>query len=158
MIALDPYMLVKLLHVLSSTVVFGTGIGTAFQMLMAHRDGRPVVVARVAVQVVWADWWFTTPAVIVQPLSGFALLHMAGYSLFEPWIAASLVLYGIAGAAWIPVVFIQRNMRDLAETAVAAGTDLPPAYHRQFRRWFILGWPGFGAVLLIFALMVVKPG
>ncbi|MCW0180745.1 MAG: DUF2269 domain-containing protein [Zavarzinia sp.] len=154
----DAYTLVKLLHILSSTVLFGTGIGTAFQMLMSARDGRPEVVARVAAQVVWADWWFTTPAVVVQPVSGLALVHLAGYSLGEPWLLASLALYAVAGAAWLPVVVIQRRLRDLAETAAAAGLPLSQAWRRLFRLWFLLGWPGFGAVVGIFALMVIRPG
>ncbi|PWR18603.1 DUF2269 family protein [Zavarzinia aquatilis] len=154
----DAYTLVKLLHILSSTILFGTGIGTAFQMLMATRDGRPEVVARVADQVVRADWWFTTPAVIVQPISGLALVHLAGYSLGETWLLASLALYAVAGAAWLPVVVIQRRLRDLAAASAQAGAPLSPAWHRLFRWWFLLGWPGFGAVIGIFALMVIRPG
>lgn len=153
----DTFTVVKLLHILSSTVLFGTGLGTAFQMLMAHRSGDPRVVARVAAQVVQADWWFTTPAVIVQPVSGLALVHLAGYRVEEPWLAAALGLYLLAGAAWLPVVGLQRRMRDLAAAAAVAGMPLPPAYHRLFRRWFLLGWPGFASVLAIFVLMVLRP-
>lgn len=153
----DTFTLVKLLHILSSTVIFGTGLGTAFQMLMAHRGGDPAVIARVAAQVVMADWWFTTPAVLVQPVSGLALVHLAGYDLAEPWLLASIGLYAVAGAAWVPVVFIQRRLRDLAAAAAVRGGPLPAAYHRLFRLWFLLGWPGFLSVLAIFTLMVLRP-
>ena len=97
-------------------------------------------------------------SVIVQPVSGLALIHLAGYSLGEPWLLASLALYAVAGAAWLPVVVIQRRLRDLAETAAAAGLPLSRAWRRLFRLWFLLGWPGFGAVVGIFALMVIRPG
>ena len=57
---MDPYLLAKWLHILSSTVLFGTGIGTAFQMVMAIRTRQAETVASVASAVVVADWVFTT--------------------------------------------------------------------------------------------------
>lgn len=153
----DVYLALKLLHILSSTVLFGTGLGTAFSMWRAHRHGDPRVVAVVARNVVLADWVFTTPAVIVQPLTGLALIHLLGYPLTAPWLLASVVLYAIVGACWLPVVGLQRRMRQLADAAVARGEPLPGPYHRCFRLWFALGWPAFLGVIAIFALMVWKP-
>lgn len=153
----EMYLALKLLHILSSTVLFGTGLGTAFSMWRAHRQGDPRVVAAVARNVVLADWVFTTPAVIVQPLTGLALIHLLGYPLTAPWLLASFVLYGIVGACWLPVVGLQLRMRRLADAAVARGEPLSGPYHRYFRLWFALGWPAFLGVIAIFALMVWKP-
>ena len=147
------YLAVRVIHIVSATVLFGTGLGTAFQMWMAHRSGDIRVIATVAANVVRADFWFTTPAIIVQPLTGFALMQLAGFDPFSPWLVVAYVLYFVAGACWLPVVWIQMRLRDLA----AGDATLPPAYHRLFKIWFWLGWPAFSAVLAIFWLMVAKP-
>lgn len=157
MIGFDLYGEVKVLHILGATVLLGTGLGTAFQMSMAHRSGSPAVVARVARQTVIADWLFTTPAVILQPVTGLILATLTGVSLFEPWLSVSIGLYLFTGACWLPVVWIQDRMARLAAEAVRAGTPLPVRYYRLFRIWFILGWPAFLAVLGIVHLMVLKP-
>lgn len=154
---MTAYLLLKTVHVLSAALLFGTGLGTAFFMWFTHRSGDVAAVARVARLTVRADAWFTAPAVVVQPLSGFAMAHWAGFGLELPWIQASLALYLLAGACWIPVLFLQRRARDLAIAAVRDGTPLPPAYHRAMRAWFVLGWPAFLAVLAIYGLMVAKP-
>jgi uncharacterized membrane protein len=107
--------------------------------------------------VVIVDFVFTATAVIVQPLTGATLAHVLGFSLREPWIVSSFVLYLFVGACWLPVVWIQIRLRDLARAARDAGTPLPPRYHRLFRIWFILGWPAFAGVIAIFALMIAKP-
>jgi uncharacterized membrane protein len=151
------YFAVKFLHILGATVILGTGAGIAFFMLAAHRSGDAVFIARTAAIVVIADFMFTATAVAVQPVTGYLLLRQTGLSLAEGWVVASLVLYGVAGAFWLPVVWMQMRMRDLAATAAAAGTPLPPAYHRLFRLWFAFGFPGFGSVLLIVWLMIAKP-
>jgi len=151
------YLILKLVHILSATVLFGTGLGTAFSMWRAHSSADPHVIAVVARNVALADWWFTTPAAIVQPLTGFALVHLAGFSLSSPWLVLTLALYVFIGACWIPVVWLQLRMRDLAREAAAASQPLSPLYHRYFRIWFVLGWPAFISVLLLFGLMVLKP-
>lgn len=147
----------KLIHILGATVLFGTGLGIAFFMWMAHRTRDPAVVAHTAGIVVIADAAFTASAVVVQPVSGALLAWAIGYSLWESWIAASLALYGFVGACWLPVVWIQAQMRNLARAAAEAGTALPARYHRLFRIWFALGWPAFIGVIAIFVLMIFKP-
>jgi uncharacterized membrane protein len=153
----SAYLVLKLAHILSATVLFGTGLGTAFQMWAANRSGDARTIADAAATVVKADVWFTTPAVIVQPLTGLALVHLAGFGLRAPWLVAAYLLYLLAGACWLPVVWIQLRMRDLARQALLRQAALPALYHRLFRVWFLLGWPAFGAVLGIFWLMVTKP-
>jgi uncharacterized membrane protein len=153
----DWYFTLKLLHILSSTVLFGTGIGTAFSMWAANRGRDPRVIAAVTRNVVLADWLFTTPAVIAQPLTGFALVYLLGYSLTSPWLLTSIALYGFVGACWFPVIGLQLRMRNLARHAVTNGEALLPAYDRYYRLWFLLGWPAFVGVIGIFALMVWKP-
>ena len=157
MASFDVHLLLKLIHLLGAAVLFGTGLGIAFFMLMAHRTGDAAAIAATARVVVIADTLFTASAVIAQPLSGAALAHLAGYSLLEPWIAASLALYVLVGACWLPVVWIQIRLRRLAAEAAARGAALPPQYRRLFGVWFLLGWPAFAGVLAIFALMVWKP-
>ncbi len=154
---MDLYTIIKYVHVISSTVIFGTGLGTAFQMWTAHRRGDVGAIAVVARNVVRADWYFTTPAVIVQPLSGAAMMHLAGFEITDGWIAASLALYALTGACWLPVVWLQVRAARLAEQAAASGQALPKAYHDALRLWFFLGWPAFIAVLAIFWLMLAKP-
>jgi uncharacterized membrane protein len=154
---IDLYLALKLAHVLSSTVLFGTGLGIAFFMWMAHRTRDPALIAHTARVVVIADAVFTATAVVVQPLTGFALIAAAGHSPFEPWIVLSLALYVLVGACWLPVVWIQAQLRQLAAAAAASGGPLPDRYQRLFRAWFILGWPAFIGVMAIFALMIARP-
>lgn len=146
----------KTLHILSMVLLFGTGLGSAFYKWMADRSG---VVAHIAVtnrHVVRADWLFTTPTVIFQPLSGWGLAHLAGWPLSTPWLAASLALYALAGACWLPVVGLQIRMRTLSQAAAAAHTALPPTYWRLARVWFWLGVPAFMAMVGLVILMVAK--
>jgi len=150
-------LVLKLVHLLGAAVLFGTGLGIAFFMYMAHRTGDAATIAATARTVVIADAMFTLNAVIAQPVSGAALALSIGYSMWEPWIALSLALYAVIGLCWLPVVGIQLRLRELAAAAARAGTPLPDAYHRLFRIWFALGWPAFLGVIAIFALMIFKP-
>jgi len=151
------YFVLKFLHIVGAAVLLGTGSGIAFFMLMAHVSRDVAFTARTAGVVVLADTVFTATAVLVQPLTGYLLLRQIGVSLFDGWVVASLILYGVAGVFWLPVVWMQRRMRDLAAAAAAAGEPLPASYHRLFHLWFLFGFPGFGAVLLIIWLMIAKP-
>jgi uncharacterized membrane protein len=151
------YLVLKFVHVIGAAVLLGTGTGIAFFMLLAHRDGRPVVVAGALRIVVIADFLFTTTAVVAQPITGAWLALAMGYELLDGWIVLSVLLYLVTGAFWLPVVWMQLRMRDLAIAAVKAGTPLPAAYHRLFRWWFAFGFPAFAAVLAIFWLMIGRP-
>jgi uncharacterized membrane protein len=151
------YLTVKWLHILSSTFLFGTGVGSAFYMLFTSlsRDARATAV--VARYVVIADWLFTTPAIIVQPLTGFYLMHLAQMPFTSTWILWSIALYFLAGACWLPVVWIQIRMRGYAEEAVRNNTALPAIYWRYLKIWVALGIPAFFALVIVFYLMVAKP-
>ncbi len=151
------YLLLKWLHILSATILFGTGIGIAFFKWIADRTGDVRAIRLAAERTVLADWIFTTPAVVIQPLSGIALAHLAGYPLSIGWVAASLLLYLIAGACWLPVVWLQLRMRTLAQAADDASASLPALYWRYARIWFWLGVPAFFALLVVYWLMVAKP-
>jgi len=153
----STYLILKYLHVLGAVAVLGTGAGIAFFMLMADRSRDAAFIARTAGVVVLADLIFTATAVAAQPITGYLLLGKTGGALTESWIVASLALYAIAGAFWLPVIWMQVRMRNLARAAVAAGAPLPAAYHRLFRLWFAFGFPGFGAVMAIVWLMIAKP-
>jgi uncharacterized membrane protein len=153
----DFILALKLIHILGAAVLFGTGLGIAFFMWMAHRTGDAATIAQTNRIVVVADATFTATAVIVQPLSGALLAWSIGYSLWEPWIVVSLALYVFVGLCWLPVVWIQIELRNLARVAVRDHAPLSPRYHRLFRIWFTLGWPAFVGVIAIFVLMIWKP-
>ncbi len=154
---MELFFVLKWIHVLSAAVLFGTGLGIAFFMLAAHRSGDAHLVAGTAQTVVVADFLFTATAVVVQPITGIGLAHVAGYSLFEGWLVLTYLLYVLIGACWLPVVWMQARMRRIAMTADTHGAPLPPEYHRLFRYWFALGWPAFAAVVVIYALMIWRP-
>lgn len=151
------YFVLKYLHVIGAAVLLGTGAGIAFFMLMAHLNGRPALIAGVARIVVIADFVFTATAVIAQPITGVLLAWNAGYSIKEGWIVLSIVLYLFTGAFWLPVVWMQIRLRDLARAAAETSTPLTLRYHRLFWTWFAFGFPAFAAVLAIFWLMIAKP-
>jgi uncharacterized membrane protein len=154
---LDPTLVLRWLHIIGATVLLGTGAGIAFFMVMAHRTGDPHLIAHTASVVVIADWVFTTTAVAAQPLTGILLAWQIGWPLTESWIAASIALYVFVGLFWLPVVWIQHRLRDLARDAATRRTDLPPEYDRLFRIWFACGFPAFFAVLAILWLMIARP-
>ena len=151
------YFLLKYLHVLGAIVILGTGSGIAFFMLMAHRSGEAAFIARTAGTVVIADLLFTLTAVLLQPVTGGLLMMLSSTGFSELWISASLGLYAVAGLFWVPVIFMQIEMRDLARAAAAQNAALPPRYFALIRRWMLFGIPGFGSVMAIVWLMIAKP-
>jgi len=151
------YMVVKWLHVLSSTVLFGTGIGTAFYLLVSVLSKDLRLTVGVSRWVVRADWLFTATTAVLQPLTGFWLIHLAGIPLSTRWVAWSLGLYAVAIACWLPVVRLQIRMRDLAARALSHNTELGDAFWRCFTAWILLGIPALCAFLAIFWFMVAKP-
>jgi len=151
------YEILKWLHILSSTLLFGTGLGSAFYKWCADRSGNLQAIAHTNRIVVIADWIFTTPTVIIQPVTGLLLVNTMGISLTEPWLLATYTLYAIAGGCWLPVVWLQIRMRDLSLQAIQKNTHLDDTYHRQARLWFWLGMPAFTAMVIIYFLMVFKP-
>jgi uncharacterized membrane protein len=154
---MTAFLALKYLHVIGAAVLLGTGAGIAFFMLMAHRTGEARTVAAVARIVVTADFVFTATAVVAQPITGILLAWAIGHSLRDGWIVLSILLYLVTGAFWLPVVWMQMRMRDLAAAAARQGASLPPEYHRLFRLWFAFGFPAFAAVLAIFWLMIARP-
>jgi uncharacterized membrane protein len=145
------------LHIVGATVLLGTGAGIAFFMVVAHRTGDARLIAHVASTVVLADFIFTATSVVAQPITGVALALVTGRRLLEGWIMLSLALYFVAGVFWLPVVFIQMRLRDLARRAAAENAPLPALYHRLYAVWFAFGFPAFTSVLAILWLMSAKP-
>lgn len=154
---MDWHLTVKTLHILSSTVLFGTGLGIAFFMVRSwftdnlherHFASRTTVLA---------DTVFTFPAVVVQPVTGAWLVWEGGFDWTEPWLLATYGLYALAGACWLPVVWLQLRMRNMIREAISTGNELPSEYQNLFRMWFLLGWPAFIGLVIVFFLMVVKP-
>ena len=151
------YVIVKWLHILSSTLLFGTGLGSAFYMFSVSRTRDARAIAVVARYVVIADWAFTTPTIVIQPLTGLYLVRLAGFPIGSTWLVATFALYLLAGACWLPVVWMQIRMRDMARQAAAAGSELPDRYWHFLRWWVALGIVAFLALVAVFYLMVAKP-
>ena len=154
---MNTYLLLKWIHIVSSVLLVGTGLGSAFYLFFANRSGSVPAQAVVARLVVRADTWFTTPAGIVQPVTGVAMASMAGWPLSTPWLALSIGLYMVAGLCWLPVLWLQWRMAAMARNAADTGAPLPPAYARHARCWEALGYPAFTVMLAVYYLMVAKP-
>jgi uncharacterized membrane protein len=154
---MNLYLVVKCLHILSATILFGTGIGIAFFKWTTDRSGDVRAIRLINERTVFADWLFTTPAVIVQPISGIGLVVLGGYPLQTAWIVLAILLYLLAGACWLPVVWMQIQMRRMAKVADDSNTPLPQQYWQYARIWFLLGIPAFAALVVVYWLMVFKP-
>jgi uncharacterized membrane protein len=154
---LNSYLWLKWLHIISSVLLVGTGFGSAFYLFFTNRSGNLAAQVTVLRLVVRADWWFTTPAVVVQPLTGFAMIYLAGFPLDSLWLSLTFLLYVLIGGCWIPVVWLQIKMLKLAELASQQGHTLPALYWRYARTWEWLGYPAFLGTLVIYWLMVAKP-
>lgn len=153
---MNTYLIVKWLHIVSSVLMVGTGFGTAFYLFFVNRTRNIEAIAEVSRLVVRADTWFTTPTVIIQPLTGLWMMQQVGWSLSTGWIANSIGLYVLAGACWLPVVWLQLKLRNMAVASRDAGVCLPERYWHLARIWEWLGYPAFIAVTVIFFLMVNK--
>ena len=151
------FEILRFLHVIGATVLLGTGAGIAFFMVMSNRTRDPRLIAHVAGIVVLADTVFTATAAIIQPITGYLLARSVGWPVLSGWVAWSLALYVFVGLCWLPVVWMQIRLRNMARTAAAKGLPLPDAYHRLYRWWFAFGVPAFTAVLGIFWLMLTRP-
>lgn len=154
---MSVYLLIKWIHIISSVLMVGTGLGSAFYLFFTNRSGNLAAQAVVTRLVVRADWWFTTPTVIIQPVSGLTLAYLAGWSLQAPWLLLSLGLFVLAGLCWLPVVWLQIRMAAMARLAHEDKQILPPRYWRYARWWEVLGYPAFVAMAVVFYLMVNKP-
>lgn len=154
---MDFYLLIKTAHIISSTILFGTGIGIAFFMVRSYFTDSLQEKLYAAKNTVLADYIFTFPAVVIQPLTGIALVHMSGYAWNDLWLSATYILYMIAGLCWIPVVWIQIQLKNMVANSLLENQALPDRYHRLFKIWFLLGWPAFLSLIAIFFLMVSKP-
>ncbi len=154
---MDIFTLTKVTHILSATVLFGTGLGTAFFMYRSRSYPDVQAKYETARTTVLADTLFTTPAGIAQLLTGIALIAMMDYDALEFWLVASYALFALALLCWLPVVWIQIRLKKLLRVALETGADVPDEYHRLFRIWFLLGWPAFSALVVVFYLMIAKP-
>lgn len=151
------YLIIKWLHILSAILLFGTGLGSAFYKFFTDHSGNLPAIAVTNRLVVRADWWFTTPTVVIQPVTGFWMLKLAGMSLTDSWLMISIILYLLAGLCWLPVVIIQIRMRNQADACLRDGLPLPESYFNQMKLWTGLGIPAFIAMIAVTLMMVLKP-
>lgn len=154
---MDIYFAVKTIHIISSTILFGTGIGIAFFMFRSKFTNSLVEKLYAARTTVLADYLFTFPAVITQVLTGAWLVNRSGYGWMDSWLLTTYAIYVLAGLCWLPVVWIQIQLRNILVSCVESNSPPPARYHKLFNVWFILGWPAFIGLIVIFFLMVIKP-
>jgi len=154
---MDLYLTVKILHIISSTILFGTGIGIAFFMFRSHFSDNIQEKFYAARNTVLADYIFTFPAVIIQPLTGIWLIYLVGYDWTDLWLMLTYGIYIVAGLCWLPVVWIQIQLKKMIAVSIENKTELPERYHTLFKTWFLLGWPAFIGLVIVFYLMVAKP-
>jgi uncharacterized membrane protein len=153
----DGYLVAKTVHILSATVLFGTGLGIAFFFLMGVRGGDTAGAYFAARTTAIADMLFTLTAGIVQPLSGLWLIRATGLDPFTPWLVWTYAIYALALGCWLPVVWLQLRMRDMLGAKLAGHSIDEARFRRYFRTWFVLGWPAFAGLVAVFWLMVAKP-
>lgn len=151
------YLWIKFVHVLSATILFGTGIGTACVMVYGHHSRQVNIIAAITRYVSFADCLFTAPSGAIQLVTGLWMVHLAGYSYSTLWIWGALVGYSIAAICWFIVVYLQIKMRDFALVAERTQTKLPKRYYQYYRYWFFLGWPAFISLIVVIYLMTNKP-
>jgi len=151
------HLWLKTIHILSATLVLGTGLGIAFFMWTAHRTGDARVIAAVGRNVVVADAIFTAPGVVGLFVTGWLMANGLGLSVTTGWTGLALALFVFVGMCWLPVLVLQKVAWRLAVRAHQASAPLPLRYFRVMRWRFWLGWPAFGAVIVIIGLMVLKP-
>ncbi|MFL0803352.1 MAG: DUF2269 domain-containing protein [Agarilytica sp.] len=154
---MNTYFTVKTLHILSATILFGTGIGIAFFMLRSYFSNDLKEKFYASKNTVLADYIFTFPAAILQPLTGAWLVWISGIDWMSLWLVATYVIYLIAGLCWVPVVWIQIQLKSMVHVSLDKNIELPERYYRLFRLWFLLGWPAFIGLVIVFFLMVKKP-
>lgn len=152
----DNYLVLKYIHILCALVLVGTGGGIAFFMLMASRTKNIAVIIATAQHVILADWIFTTPAVIGQLLTGILLMKRLGYSFMAPWFMSVMSLFVFIGCCWLPVIYIQYQLKALAKTSEQTGV-LNEGFYTAMRWWVALGIPAFIAILMMLWLMIFKP-
>lgn len=151
------YAWIKILHIISAAVLFGTGLGTAFYMFYVNQQKNVMLIAKATSAVVVADWLFTATSGVIQAITGFILVYLKGYSLLSLWVLGSILGYVIAGICWLPVVWLQMRCRNLAFAASVNKTPLSAEYERYFKIWWLLGIPAFIALIGVFYLMANKP-
>lgn len=150
---MEPLQIVRLVHIVSASILFGTGLGIAFFMLRAHLSGNEEAMAVTTSNVVLADWIFTTPAVIVQAITGLWLTYKLSLPMDSLWFVLVITVFVLVGLCWIPVVRIQIRIRNI----IAIG-GRPDEYQGLMKLWASLGIPAFLGVLALYFLMVSKWG
>lgn len=154
---MDWFAIIKTVHIIGATILFGTGLGIAFFMFRSHFTDDVHEKLYAARTTVLADYLFTLPAAILQPISGVTLICLVGYDWTELWLLITYGLYLLAAACWLPVVWIQIQLKQMLREAADTGAPLPARYDRLFQLWFALGWPAFIGLIVVFFLMVAKP-
>lgn len=151
------YFLFKLIHILSATVLMGTGIGIAYFMLVSYLNKDMANIKQVSKFVVWADWTFTLPAVIIQFITGLILMMILNYSFSSVWFMWVMGLFVFVGCCWLPVLYLQYQFKNISYRLQPKDV-IPNRFHRCMKAWVILGCFGFSGVLVLFYFMVFKPG
>ncbi len=145
------YFLLKLIHILSATLMIGTGLGSAFYLYLTYKKSAVQTVKEVLNFVILADTIFTTPSVIIQLITGIMLSDLLGL-LYTDWFWLVLAVSVIVLVLWLRAAFIQFKLKKLLEEE----NKLSPKFHHLMNIWFILGVPSFGGAIYLYYLMVYR--
>jgi uncharacterized membrane protein len=155
---MDLIYAIKFVHVLAAAAMFGTWLGSALFMRLAHGSGNPSVVALVARFAGGVEKTVMIPALALQPISGFALGWAIGLSSDDEfWILLSLALYALVVVIWLAAFRLQIRIRRLAQQAALDNVPLADDYRSLFRLHAVLIWPGLAVAVALFLLMVWQP-
>ena len=150
------YLSLKYIHIIAAIFLFGFGMGSYLYLIAASRTANPQVIAHVARMVVQFDTWITTPAGVIQIITGFVLVKLAGLGLTTEWVLTSLIIFLCVGALWLPVLVLQKRLQQMALSAVEMSRALGDGYRGVYRQWFWMGVLGFSGMFVIVLIMVTK--
>ncbi len=145
------YPLLKLIHIISATIMIGTGLGSAFYLYFTYKKGQVSTVKEVLKLVVTADTIFTTPSVVIQFITGLLLSNLLGFT-YTNWFWVVLSVSFVVLILWVRAALIQLKLKKILDKE----KSLTVQFHRLMKIWFYLGVPSFLGAVYIYYLMVYK--
>lgn len=146
------YLTLKIIHILSATIMIGTGLGSAFYLFVSYKTALFTTVKDVLKIVIIADLIFTTPSVIVQLVTGLMLADRLNLTNTR-WYWVVLSISFLVLVLWLGAVVIQYRLKRI----IIDKKSLPALFDKLMSIWFYLGVPSFGLAIFLYYLMIYKP-